>query len=182
MEQSKETQKKKIFFITSNQSRLNHLIKYEIKTCKCFSNLKSGKFNAEMNEEVIFQNENFTIFVNSIEILSECFKGKDQDPNGNTSNAKITLSYDKINFPGSITFNHTKNNFLYDFYFEEYHGWTKSYSPPTQMKFSKLEQLKFYIKYLKDVLMKQKKDPLFKDLITDSQLDFFGKKVYLDFF
>ena len=56
------------------------------------------------------------------------------------------------------------------------------YYPPPSKKFSKLEQLKFFLKFLKGTLKKKQKDKIYKDLISDSQLQFFGKRVHLDFY
>ena len=60
--------KKKIYFITSNQSKLDSHLKYENRT-KGLCNLKAGSINAEFQEQITYKKERFSIYINSIEIL-----------------------------------------------------------------------------------------------------------------
>ena len=172
---------KKVFFITSNQSKLNNLIEYQVQRNKGLINLKAGISNCELKEDQKFKNSTFTVFVNSLEINPKELRKEEQDPKSKKYPASINLKYNKANFQGIFSFRSTKNNFLYDFKFNEYRGWGKVYEPPPQINFSQLDQLKFYIKYLKSI-KKQQKDQIYQDLVTESQSLSFGKKIYLDFF
>ena len=172
---------KKIFFITSNQSQLNTLIKYNLPRKKGLINLRAGESFSEFQEEQEYDNSTFTVYVNSIKIESKDLEKDDQDPTTNKYNAMINLRYNKIFFLGNISFEASKNNFIYDFKFNEYKGWGKVYDPPPQINLSQIDQLKLYIKYLKSI-KKLKKDEIYQDLISDSQAVCFGNKIYLDFF
>ena len=172
---------KKIFFITSNQSKLNKLIEYQIQRNRGLINLKAGESSSELHEDQRYKNSLFTVYVNSIQIEPKDLKKDEQDPKTKKYNAMISLKYNKTNFQGNISFRASKNNFIYDFRFNEYRGWGRVYEPPPQINFSQLEQLKLYIKYLKSI-KKLQKDQIYQDLISDSQALSFGKKIYLDFF
>ena len=119
--------------------------------------------------------------VNSVEIEPKDLKKEDQDQKTRKYTSAINLKFNKTSFPGPIIFRATKNNFIYDFEFKQYQGWGKTIDPPPRINLSKLDQLKFYTKYLK-ALKKKQGDQIYKDLITDSQTSTFGKKIYLDFF
>ena len=172
---------KKVFFITSNQSKLNNFMEYQVPRNKGLINLKAGISNCELKEDQKFKNSTFTVFVNSLEINPKELRKEEQDPKTKKYLASINLKYNRANFQGNFSFRSTKNNFLYDFRFNEYRGWGKIYDPPPQINFSQLDQLKFYIKYLKSI-KKQQKDQIYQDLVTESQSLSFGKKIYLDFF
>ena len=172
---------KKIFFITSNQTKLNNLIEYQVKNNRGLINLKVGASNSELKEEQKYKNNSFTVCVNSMQIETKDLKKDDQDPKSKKYNTTITQRYNKTNFPGYIWFRASKNNFIYDFRFNEYKGWGRTYDPPPQINFSQLEQLRLYIKYLKSI-RKQQKDQIYQDLVADSQALSFGKKIYIDFF
>ena len=177
-----EEEKKKIFFITSNQNKFDKFLKYEIPKKKGLVNLKAGDSNAVFRNQTSFKREMFSVYINSIEIEPMELKKEDQNPKTGKFNSIVNLKLNKNTFPGAIIFRASKNNFIYDFEFEAYKGWGKIIDPPPSVKFSKLEQLKLYSRYMKEVLKKKQKDQIYKDLITDSQVYSFGKKVYLDFY
>ena len=178
-----EFPKKKIFFISSNQSKLDQFIDYQIaKVNRGIINLKSGNNNSELKEIIKYKNNTFSIYINSIEIELNDLKDEDLEPQTNKYHASIYLRYNKTNFPSNkICFLPSKNNFIFDFKFKEYKGWGLTYDPPPQINFSLLEQFKFFIKYLRLKKMLQK-DEIFRDLIIDSQSVCFGKKIYIDFY
>ena len=95
---------KKVFFITSNQSKLNNFIEYQIKNNRGLINLKVGASNSELSEEQKFKNNSFTVCVNSMQIEPKDLKKDDQDPKSKKYNAIITQRYNKTNFPGPIQF------------------------------------------------------------------------------
>ena len=174
--------KKKIYIITSNQSKLDSHLKYENRT-NGLCNLKAGSINAEFQEQITYKKERFSIYINSIEILPKELRKMDQDPKTRRYNGLVNLKKEKYeSFPGNLNFMPSKNNFIYDFEFKECKGWLKNYPPPPQIKFTLLEQLKLYIRYLKEVLKAKINDKIFYDLLVDSQSATFGKKYYLDYF
>ena len=180
MEEPEIFEKKKIFFITSNQIGINSYIQYEIGNNKGIANLKSGNSNAEMIEE-IEKNGKYSVYINSIEINSKDLNKQDIDKKTKKYKVEINLKYENKKFLGYINFDLLKNNsFLYDFTFDECEELGKTISPPLQIKLTKLEQLKLYIKFLKDILKKDKNDQIYKNLIADSKFIYFGQNVDLD--
>ena len=135
----------RLYFITSNQSKLDKYIKYDIPKNRGLTDFRVGDSNSEMREERQYKKEIFSVYLNSMEIVPNALKKEDQDPTTKRYNSEIYLKYNRTNFPGKLNFKHTKNNFIYDFEFKEYHGWGKIYDPPPQIKFSKLDQLKMVV-------------------------------------
>ena len=133
----KEESPKKIYFISSNQSKLDELIDYRIeKVNRGIINLKSGHNYSEYREEIKYKNSTFSIYVNSIEIEPNDLKDEDREPQTNKYQASIYLKYNKAYFQSDkIYFRPSKNNFIFDFKFKEYKGWGKIYDPPSQINF-----------------------------------------------
>ena len=180
MEEPEIFEKKKIFFITSNQIGINSYIQYEIGNNKGITNLKLGNSNAEMIEE-IEKNGKYSVYINSIEINSKDLNKQDIDKKTKKYKVEINLKYENKKFLGYINFDLLKNNsFLYDFTFDECEELGKTISPPLQIKLTKLEQLKLYIKFLNDILKKDKNEQIYKNLIVDSKFIYFGQNVDLD--
>ena len=99
-----ENQKNKIFFITSNQSALDKLIKYSLSKAEGMSNLT---LILAQN----YENEEFLSKVFYFEIIPERI---------NRYEAKIILNYNKTDFEGIILFKRDKKNyFIYNFKFNE---------------------------------------------------------------
>ena len=166
-----------VFFITSNQTKLNKSIEYSISKKKLTNILTKNQK---------YRNENFTIKVFSFEIIKDELNNKDKDANAKKYKAKVELKYVKsfINsttFQGIILFKETKSNYIYDFKFEDKEGWTGSTSPPLSIRFTKCEQLKIYNEILNLLKVKQG-DQLSHDLVMDSQLYLKGKTYDLDFY
>ena len=118
-----DPESKKVFFITSNQNKLDKYLKYEIPKNRGLVNLRIGDDNAEFREQRNHKRELFSVYINSMEIEPKDLKREDQDPKSKKYNTKINLKYNRCTFPGSIVFRSTKNNFIYDFEFKEYIGW-----------------------------------------------------------
>ena len=165
--QKDDQEPKKVFFITSNQSKLDKYITYETPRNKGLINLKAGDSDAVFRDQRNHKREIFSLYINSIEISPKDLKKEDQDPKSRIFTGLVNLKYNKNTFPGKFKFRHSKNNFIYDFEFKEYYGWGKTYYPPPSIMISKLDQLKFYTRYMKEVLKKKQKDQIYKDLITD---------------
>ena len=176
-----EPERKKVFFITSNQTKLDKFIEYEIPKNRGLINLKAGYNNSEFKKEMKYKNQIFSVYINSFEIELENLNEEDQDPKTKTYKITIFLRYNKNRFPGYINLRESKNNFIYDFKFNEFKAWAKIYVPPPQINFSHLEQLKIYDEYLDKVLKKEKSEEIYADLVSDSQSLYFNKKLDLDY-
>ena len=150
-----DTETKKVFFITSNQSKLDKYIKYEIPRNRGLINLKAGDSNNEMCEQRNYKREQFTLYINSMEISPKDLKKDDQDPTSKKYKTVLSLKHNRCTFPADIIFRNGKNNFIYDLQFNEHKGLYKNYDPPPQIKLSESEQLKIYINYIVKVLNKK---------------------------
>ena len=107
-----------------------------------------------------------------MEIEPKDFIQIDQDSKTKKYNININRIYNHNISSSIISFNPTKNNFIYNFDYE---------SNNQIIKLTHFEQLMFYIKYMKSIKSKQK-DQIYKDLMSDSQDELFGKKINLDFY
>ena len=76
--------KKKIFFITSNESKLDKLILYQFKKYK-------GNVNIEYRKEINYNNSLFSIYVNSFDIEPRAQRDEDYDPKSKEYKIKINL-------------------------------------------------------------------------------------------
>ena len=84
-----KNQKDKVFFITSNQSALDKLIKYSLSKAEGMSNLT---LILAQN----YENETFLSKVFYFEIIPEKIKNRDKE--AKKFKAKIILNYNNINF------------------------------------------------------------------------------------
>ena len=101
-----------VFFITSNQSKLEPNIKYLVKS-KFAANLKCLLLKEEM-----YKRENFKIHIFSFEIIKDEFKEK-KDPQTKAYKAIVTLKHKNDNFEGILYLKEKRKsltNFIYDFY------------------------------------------------------------------
>ena len=179
-QEQKELENNKVFFITSNQSKLDNYLTFEAST-HGLVNLRAGINSAEYKSETTFKRENFSIYINSMEIMPKELNKNDQDSKTQNFNGLINLKTENYAFPGNFSYMPSKNNFIYDFEFTENKGLLKNFPPPPQIKFSKLEQLKLYISYMK-ALKKKQSDKIYQDLITSSMSASFDQKISLDFY
>lgn len=166
---------KKVFFITSNQVKLDKLINYQIPKNRGLINLRAGDAGSEYREQANYKNSLFTVYVNSFEVSPESLKAEDKDNDTKKYKSTISMKYEKNFFNTDIIFSPTKNNYIYDLKFSEFKSWGRIYTPPPQINFSLLEQFNLYIRYLKDQ-KKNQKDPVYKDLIDASKQLFGGPK------
>ena len=176
--ENKEKEVLKVFLIVSHKSDLDDKIEY-------FSELNNEKVKLEklITKSLYFNNENFTASIYSFNTIPEIIKDNNKEIKTKKYKAIIKLKYDDKIFTGSFLFKENKNNFIYDFQFEEIKNLNETISPPIQINFSKLEQLKLYNEILKKFKIKQG-EPLSLDLIIDSQFYLFGNqtKYYFDFY
>jgi len=174
MEDNK-SQKNKVFFITSNYTSLDKKIQYSLSNTDGMEN-----FNLILNKPVTYKKEDFITKVFSFDFSKEELKDKDKDINAKKYKAKILLNYIK-NYDGFIFFKEDKNNFIYDFKFNELTDWTQKILPPKSINYSKSEQIKLFNEVLKVLKVKQD-DKLYKDLIIDSQCYITGQPFFFDFY
>ena len=163
-----KTTNDKVFFIVSNQSKIDKYIEYQLPK-KTGINSGIMKLSKVHQKEMHYKREEFIIYVYFFEIESKNLsKEKNQK-------AIINLKYDKTIFIGEIFFKEKTidkikhfNTFIYDFEFQDYQDWRgKIYHPPS-VKLTKVDQLTIFHEVLKKLHIKVK-DILSKTLITDSQ-------------
>ena len=173
----------KVFFITSNQKHLDEKLQYTLEK-------RNGMSNLIKMETIPFRydnRENFTIKIFSFEIKPSELLPELQDKTTKKYRAKIHLIQKRNylsdgDFIGYILFKNNKNNFIYDFKFENRNTWLNS-QPPVSLNLNLKEQFVYYAKLLKKMKIKIG-DDLAKALVLDTENFFFGKEkeFYLDFF
>ena len=165
-----------VFFITSNLTKLDKNLEYSSS-----KNLKNI-----LTKSMKIRNETFTVKAFSFEIVKKDLKKNDLDIEKKKYKANIKLKHTKYKvvsttFQGLILFKDSKNNYIYDFEFEDYISWTGNTPPPIHIRFTKCQQLKIFNEMLNLLKVKQG-DKLSFDLIIDSQLYLKGNKYELDFY
>ena len=167
----------KVFFIASNQTVLDNSIEYSIN--------HSGMTNLKkiISKYKIYNGENFTVSVFSFDINVNDLKEIDYDIQKQRYKAKIKLNLleENIIFEGVILFKKDKDNFIYDFEFEENQNADKNQL--ISYKLNPIEQLKLYIEVLsitKDELNDKSNKEMCFALLLDS-LPRPQKKFHLDF-
>ena len=162
----------KVFFIVSNKLNIDEELQYFLSN-KGMLNLK------KIFTKIL--DKNIAVSIYSFEFISKELEEKDKDKNKKMHRALINMRYNNISFKGIIFFKDIKNNFIYDFKFEENEE-IKNFNLGN-VEFSKIEQLKMYIEVLKKLKVKPG-DPLLIDLILDSQIYLLDKnnKYYFDFY
>ena len=170
---------KKVFFITSNSLRINDYLKYALQKGEGMTNLKAGK-DGEFTTQIVHIGEKFVTTICSFEIIPSKLE---RDPERNLFKVTITLNDGKkLIFKGHIFFRkNDKNTFVYDFKFEGYKGLVRIYPPPRSINFTKCEQFKLYLNFLKEKEILISED-LGVDLIQDSQNFIFKENFSMDFF
>jgi hypothetical protein len=170
-----KSQKDKVFFITSNPSSIDKEIEYSLSNASGMNN-----FNIILKKEKEYGKEKFITKACYFEITPQELKEKNKDKDSKKYKAKLLLKYDR-NFEGTILFKEDRNNFIYDFKFNEFNDWSRMIPPPKYINFTKVDQLKIFNEILKYLKVKQG-DKLYTNLITDSQCYITGKVFSLDFY
>ena len=164
-----------VFFITSNLTKLDKSLEYA----------SNKKLKNILKKSMKIRNETFTVQAFSFEIVKKDLKEENFDLQKKKYKTEIKLKQAhrvmSTTFKGIIFFKESKNNFIYDFEFEEYKSWTGNISPPIHSRFTKSQQLKIYNEMLNLLKVKQG-DKLSLDLIIDSQLYLKGNRYELDFY
>ena len=169
--------RKKIFFITSNLLNQTEQLQYELQKCIGIQNLRARE-KGEFIQEINYLNNKYLTTLCSFEIIPSDLK-KESKPYKATIILRDIKNY---YFKGNIIFtNYNKNIFIYDFKFEDHKGMIKDTPPPKSVKFTKCEQLKFFLNYLKQnkILIN---DELGIDLIQDSLNYITNDNFALDFY
>ena len=147
----------KVFFIIGIKSNFDYDYKCSLSSKEGMINFKRVYIN---NEE-----ENKMISVYSFEIIPK--ELKDKNIHSKKYQAKINLNYNNNKYNGLILFKESRNNFIYDFKFEEKNE--KNIHSEIFLSLGKLEQLKIFISVLK-ILKIKLSDPISLDLLIDSQI------------
>ena len=170
----------KVFFITSNQTSLDQKIEYTLT--------KTGMINLTKAFSKVekYKGEDFSVSIFCFDIEKKDLRKNDYDQDNKKYKAviklkqKIRYSLDK-KFEGYFLFKETKNNFIFDFKFEDEKGYLGNTPAPPSIKFPQSTQLKLYNETFKKLKIKQNND-LVKDLIMDCQSLLRGRIYEIDLF
>ena len=91
--------KNKIFFIISNQSKLDEILQYSLLKEDGMENL-----NCILKKPIKYRRQDFITNVFYFEIIPEQLKDKYKDIQSNSYKAIINLKYKNTNFKGNILF------------------------------------------------------------------------------
>ena len=140
-------------------------------------------FKVEFTTQIDHDFNKFVTTICSFEIIPSKLKRTNREPETKLFKVVIKVKDRKSKFFNGYIFfrKNDKNNFVYDFKFEDYQGLVKLYPPPTSINFSKYEQFKLYLNFLKEKEILISED-LGVDLIIDSQAFIFKEKFSMDFF
>ena len=139
----------KVFFIISNHSSLDNKINYSVE--------KYGEL-----ERLFYKYYyGFTVSIYYFSFFPQNLEESDRAKDTNKFEAKIALESHINTFYGFIFFDNRKNNFIYDFKFEDIKEGNNTISPPKHINFNKLQQLQLFLKIKND-------KSLYNDLIKDS--------------
>ena len=125
-------------------------------------------FDKIFTKSINYNNDSFIVSIFCFTFVQKNLKESDYDKKSKNYKATVCLKHKNNKFEGIILFKKEKNNFIYDFKFNDDEGFISITKPPTSIKFSKLDQLKLYGKYMNSKKIKQD-NPLSVDLILDSQ-------------
>ena len=170
----------KVYFITSNQSSLDDKLEYSLT--------KTGMINLKKvhSKIVKYKGEDFSVTVFAFDVEIKKLRENDYDKENKKYKAVIKLKqkvkyYPDSKFEGFILFKETKNNFIFDFKFEDYNNFMGGVTPaPPYIRFPHSSQLKFYNEVFKKLKIMQN-NPLVEDLIMDCQNLLIGKAYNIDF-
>ena len=133
----------KVFFITSTKSNLENEIHYSLCNHNGMTNLQNV-LNSTIENDLI-------ISVYSFDIIPKNIKEDYKDKETQKYQSVINLKYNKINIKGIILFKKTKNNFIYDFKFED--NKDKNICLQFNLNLNKFEQFKIYKELLKKFII-----------------------------
>ena len=170
----------KLFFIESHKMEQSNGIIY-------FSNknsLECGSAKIKARDQKSIKGFVVTLYSFSVSEIYENNKNSQmKKENGNVNEIIVKIKFPpKERFRAYIrNFLFTKNNFIFDFKFEERQRLMKLFfepvKPPETLKMNNLEILNFYLSYLKNFNVEQR-NKLVKDLVLDS-LDVINKSKFI---
>ena len=170
----------KVFFITSNQSSLDKRIEYTLSK-KGMINLRKVHSKVEK-----YKGEDFSISIFCFDIENKDLRTHDYDKESQKYRAVIKLKqkigYGRENrFKGYFLFKETKNNFIFDFKFEDEIRYLGNTPAPPSIKFPQSTQLKLYNETFKILKIEQDSD-FIKDLMINCQALLRGRIYEIDLF
>ena len=170
----------KVFFIISNKKDLDNIIQYSLEKNDGMINFQNNLTKYITKEEDGIE---YTISVYSFEFNKKELKENNKDESTKNYKALIKLTYKENSYEGLILFREKRNNFIYDFKFNENITLPKDKTPPSSLELDKLEQMKIFIELLKELKV-NKGEKLSLDLNLDSQIFLMGKdtKYPFDFY
>ena len=124
----------KVFFITSNQSSLDKKIEYTLS--------KTGMINLKKAHSKVekYKGEDFSISIFCFDIEKKDLNRNDFDNESKKYKAVIKLKQyignaHRKKFEGYFLFKERKNNFIFDFQFEDEKGYLANTPAPPSIKF-----------------------------------------------
>ena len=170
----------KVFFITSNKKDLDNFIQYSLEKNDGMNNFHNNLTKYINKEE---EGIEYTISVYSFEFNPKELKESNKDEKTKNYKAFIKLTNKENSYTGLILFREKRNNFIYDFKFNENLTLQKDKAPPSCLELDKLEQMKIFIELLKELKVNEG-EKLSLDLNLDSQIFLMGKdtKYSFDFY
>ncbi len=175
MADKSQSSNNRVFFITSNQSKIDQKLEYSL--------VQSGMTNLKpiLENKTSYKKEEFATKVFCFDIIQKELKDKDKTADKKKYVAKINLKYNRCTFIGDVPFIKDRNNFIYTFAFQDYEGWTGKTAPPFYIRYTEVEQIQLFNEVLRKLKVKQG-DALSLNLVSDSQIMIKGKKFFLDFY
>ena len=169
----------KVFFIVSHETNLDNILEYSLGENQGMTNFhKNLTKNMEGDE-----GKKYTTSVYSYDFIPKELNNDNKDKNLKKYKSLIKLTNKDSIYEGIILFTEKRNNFIYDFKFEENKSLPKDNAPPSSLELDKLEQMKIFLEYLNELNFSQRQN-LSLDLNLDSQAVLKGKdnKFSFDFY
>ena len=160
----------KVFFIVSHETNLDNILEYSLGENQGITNFhKNLTKNMEGDE-----GKKYTTSVYSYDFIPKELNNDNKDKNLKKYKSLIKLTNKDSIYEGIILFTEKRNNFIYDFKFEENKSLPKDNAPPSSLELDKLEQMKIFLEYLNELNFSQRQN-LSLDLNLDSQAVLKGK-------
>ena len=170
----------KVFFIVSHETNLDNILEYSLGENQGMSNFHKN-LTKNMNGD---EGKKYTISVYSYDFIPKELSNDDKEKSLQKKyKAVIKLTNKDSIYEGLILFTEKRNNFIYNFKFEENKALPKDNAPPSSLELDKLEQMKIFIELLNELNFSQRQN-LSLDLNLDSLAVLKGKdnKFSFDFY
>ena len=176
---NKDGESCKVFFITSNLKNIDETLEFRLEKSSGIYNLKTIYFG-----NLQYAGNDYSVRIFCFEFIKIIIKEKQKHSAIIKLKQKSETKLFRQTFEGPIEFIETKNNFIFDFKFENKTsilGWGIE-SPPLSKTMSHSEQLKLYIKLLENLNVDIYQN-LSLDLIQDCKILLIeSEKFKIDFF